>query len=256
MPASRSTASSRSRPSCGRSAGATSSRSTSPSSSTRSCTCSARSRSSPAGCRSGGRSRRWWSGRRSPSRCLVVVAQAGRRLRPPGSGRDARDARLLGLADAQLALPRDRGDLLVRRAGARRGARAPGGGRGDVRPAPLRSCPVALCTRRHSTPCSRVLGFDVMRYVLRVVLPALTRVHGRARRALPRPPTTRASASAASFESPDQHLTWDGLRHVRDRDVRLLADARHEHRRLLPLHADAGATCGSGSGLPRRSPPR
>ena len=63
------TASSRSRPSSARPAGATCSRSTSRSSSIRSCTCSGPSRSSPAGCRSGGPWPRWSSGRRSPSRC-------------------------------------------------------------------------------------------------------------------------------------------------------------------------------------------
>jgi pimeloyl-ACP methyl ester carboxylesterase len=65
---SRNTGSSRSRPSCGRPAGATCSRSTSRSSSTRSCTCSGRSPSSASGCRFRGRSSRWSSGRRSPTR--------------------------------------------------------------------------------------------------------------------------------------------------------------------------------------------
>ena len=56
-----------------------------------------------------------------------------------------------------------------------------------------------------------VLGFDVMRYVLRVVLPlslALTGVS----RALPRPPTTRASPPAASSTRPTSTSPGSGSR--------------------------------------------
>ena len=83
-----------------------------------------------------------------------------------------------------------------------------------------------------------VLGFDVMRYVLRVVLPlslAFTGVLARPVRHHGRP----AFAVGRVFDSPDQHLTWVGFATLVTVMCGRVADARDEHRRLLPLHADA-----------------
>ena len=196
-PRSRSTASSRSRPSCARSAGVTSSRSTSRSSSTRSCTCSARSRSSTAACRFGGRWRRW-----SPARPLAFAAAhrrcpARRRLRAPRPGRDAGAPRVLGRAPAQLAVPCRGGDLLVRGAGAGRRARASGDLRGDDRSPPA-ARPARARLRRRARHARRArLRRDALALARRAA--GVARVHGRSRRPLPvdgRPQVSRCAASS------------------------------------------------------------
>ena len=132
---------------------------------------------------------------------MVPIAEVGRRLRAHRPGRDARDARLLGRAPAQLAVPRDRGDVLVRGAGARRGARDPGGGRRRWAPASRRSSrsrsAVALFhadargarLRRHALAAARRAA-------------ALARVRRRDGRALRCRRTTRASTPAASSTRP------------------------------------------------------
>jgi hypothetical protein len=84
-------------------------------------------------------------------------------------GRGAGDPRLLGSAAAELAVPRGRGDVLVRRPGARGRyavqavVQAMGGGKPPL--VPMAPAVAAF----HATLA--VLGFDVMRWLLRVVLP-------------------------------------------------------------------------------------
>ena len=66
----------------------------------------------------------------------------------------------------------------------------------------------------------------------------LARVHGRPGRALPSTGRSRGTPSLAS--STRRTSTSPGSASPpRDRDVRRVADARHERRRLLPLHAEA-----------------
>ena len=132
---------------------------------------------------------------------MVPIAEVGRRLRAHRPGRGAGDARLLGCAPAQLAVPGDRGDLLVRGAGARRPRYAiqaivvaMGGGKPPLVPIALG---VALF---HATLA--VLGFDVMRWLLRVVLPISLAFVARDGRALRVARTTRGSTSAASSTRP------------------------------------------------------
>ena len=193
-----------------RSAGATSSRSTSRSSSTRSCTCSARWPSSTAGCRSGGRSRRWCSARRSPSPCLLVVAQAGVDYGLPGqvamrASLGYWGARLLSSPYRVVAAM-----LLVRRAGAGRRARLPGGDPGASPASRLRSSRSRSgsqwsmrCSRcSASTSCAGCCGSCCP---FSLVLTAVLLV------ALPRDRTTPRFATGRVFDSPDQHLTWVGF---------------------------------------------
>ena len=84
-----------------------------------------------------------------------------------------------------------------------------------------------------------VLGFDVMRWLLRGRAAALARVHAafssRSTSATDDP--RYAVAPRLRLAGPAPHL--GRLRDLRDGDVRRVAHARHEHRRLLPLHADA-----------------
>ena len=218
-------------------AGATSSRSTSPSSSTRSCTCSARSPSSTAACRSGGRSAPWSSARRSRTRCSSWSPSRASTTAFPARWPTRVDARLLGRTPAQLAVPRHRRHVLVRRPGADGRARHPGDRRGDARANRLPLVPVALCLAVfHATLA--VLGFDVMRWLLRVVLPVSLAFTACSRRPLPRlrRPSLRGRPRVRlAGPAPDVAR----LRHVRDGDVRCVADAGHERRRLLPLHTDA-----------------
>ena len=56
-----------------------------------------------------------------------------------------------------------------------------------------------------------VLGFDVMRWLLRVVLPLSLAFTGVLRRALPRRTDDPSFAVGRVFDSPDQHLTWVGF---------------------------------------------
>ena len=96
-----------------------------------------------------------------------------------------------------------------------------------------------------------VLGFDVMRYVLRVVLPlslALTGVLLAVYLASDDP--RFAVQPRVPLSRPALHV--GRLRDVRDRHVRGIADARHERRRRLPLHevtarhADRAVRLGAG----------
>ena len=69
--------------------------------------------------------------------------------------------------------------------------------------------PVALAVAIfHATLA--VLGFDVMRWLLRVVLPALARLRGDHRRPVPLTYDPRFDVGRV-FDSPDQHLTWAGF---------------------------------------------
>ena len=166
------------------------------------------SQSSTGGCRCGGRSRPWWSARRSLCRARGR-RPARRRPRPPRPGGDARDARLLGLAPAQLALPGRRGHVLVRSAGAGRRARVSRRSSRRCRPSPSAArAGRARAAVVHATLA--VLGFDVMRWLLRAVLPislaftaVLIGLYSR--------PTTRASASGTCSRRREQHLTWTGF---------------------------------------------
>ena len=180
-------------------AGATCSRSTSPSSSTRSCTCSGRSRSSTAGCRSAGRSLAIVARAGARVRPVDPVRTARRRLRAPGAGGDAGDARLLGRAPLSspfrmiAATYWFAAQALAGALGIQAIVVALGGDKPPL-------VPVALALAAFHAALA-VLGFDVMRYVLRVVLPvslAFTAVL----LALYLPPTTRASTSAASSTRP------------------------------------------------------
>ncbi len=83
-----------------------------------------------------------------------------------------------------------------------------------------------------------VLGFDVMRWLLRVVLPLSLAFVGVMVALYASTDDPRFDVGRV-FDSPDQHLTWVGLRRRRHADGRLEPDPRHERRRLLPLHADA-----------------
>ena len=189
---SRGTASSRSRPSCGPSAGPTCSRSTSRSSSTRSCTSSARSPSSTAACRSGGRSRRPSLGQALCFALLVVVAQPGVDYGLPGQ---VAMRATLGLWGARLLSSPYRmvaatywfaAQALAGALGIQAIVVALGGSEPPL-------VPVALALGAfHATLA--VLGFDVMRWVLRVVLPlslVFTGRHAGAVRRLGRPALRR-----------------------------------------------------------------
>ena len=83
-----------------------------------------------------------------------------------------------------------------------------------------------------------VLGFDVMRWLLRVVLPISLAFVARDGRAVPRhrrPALRRRPRLRLARPAPD----LGRLRRRRHADGRLEPDARDERRRLLPLHADA-----------------
>ena len=105
-------------------------------------------------------------------RACSSSSPARRRLRAPGAGGDAGDVSACsGARGAQLAVPDDRGDVLVRGAGARRlrsGSRrsssALGGSRAAARADGARGSP----SSRRRSPCS---GSTSCADVLRVVLP-------------------------------------------------------------------------------------
>ena len=178
------------------------------------------------GARPGARLRAAWS--RSPRLGVDYGA--------PRPGGDAGHARLLGRAAAQLAVPRGRVDVLVRGTGAR-GRRyglqamveAMGGGHAAARADRARARAV------HATLA--VLGFDVMRYAAPHRAAALARPHRRAVALYLATDDPRFARPRLPLARPALHL--GRLRDLRDRDVRRLADARHERRRRLPLHADA-----------------
>ena len=74
----------------------------------------------------------------------------------------------------------------------------------------LRLVPLALCLGAVHAVLA-ILGFDVMRWLLKIVLPvslALTGIHCRA---LSRARTTPDYAVARVFDSPEQQLTWTGF---------------------------------------------
>ena len=101
----------------------------------------------------------------------------------------------------------------------------------------LRLVPLALCLGAVHAVLA-ILGFDVMRWLLKVVLPISLALTVMPRRAVPRDGQSglrrrsclRLAGSAA-------HV--DRVRDVRDGDVRRFAHARREHLGLLPVHADA-----------------
>ena len=101
----------------------------------------------------------------------------------------------------------------------------------------LRLVPIALCLAVFHAVLA-VLGFDVMRWVLRVVLPvslAFTAILIGLFLSTGRPAVRRRPRARLARPAPD----LGRLRDLRDRDLRRLADAGREHRRRLPLHADA-----------------
>ena len=132
---------------------------------------------------------------------------AGRRLRPARPGRDAGDPRLLG--GAALSSPYRMiaatywfaAQALAGALGSRRSC-ALGGGkpRSFLSRSPSRVFHAMLA----------VLGFDVMRFLLRVVLPISLAFTG-VLLALYFASDDPRFAVARVFESPDQHLTWAGF---------------------------------------------
>ena len=106
-----------------------------------------------------------------------------------------------------------------------------------------------------------VLGFDVMRWLLRVVLP-LSVISVAVIVGLYLATDDPRYELDRVLDGPDQHATWVGLRDVRQRHVRLVAHARHQRGRPLPLHAHAaghadrarlvGAPLGRGDDVRRR----
>ena len=207
------------------------------------------------------RRRRRWSasvvgrardGGRPGARLRDVVHRrpAGRGLWPHRPRADAGAPRLLGLAPPVLAVPRDRGDVLVRGAGADGGAGHPGAlRRDDRRPA----APCATCPLHRRDPC-RARDPRLRRHALAAEdraagVARADRDHRRpvfrhGRRRLRRGARVRIAGSAAHVGR---------LRDLRDGDVRSVAHARREHLRLLPLYADTQGHAHRPRGLGTRS---
>ena len=91
-----------------------------------------------------------------------------------------------------------------------------------------------------------VLGFNVMRWLLRDRVAALDR-RGRGCSAIWLASDDPSYAVGRVLDSPEQAADVGRLRDGRDRDVRLVADARHEHRAPSAATRGRAATCGSGS---------
>ena len=173
--------------------------------------------------------------------CLLVIRAAWCRLRAcRARSRCGRSLGLLGRTPAEFALPCHRRDLLVRGPGAP--AAALGSSGADrvamTGPRPRLSRPDGARVLAVVHAVLAILGFDVMRYVLRVVLPLSLAFTGVLRRAVPRSDDPRFAPPRVCLRFARAAVHVDRLRDVRDGRVRVVADARREHRRLLPLHAD------------------
>ena len=186
----------------------------------------------------------WWAmatmvaGQALAFALLTVVAQPGVDYGLTGQVAMRTHLGLLGGTPALVSVPGRRGDLLVRGAGAGRAGsdaqaiyEAMTGHRPAARPARAR-------LRRRARDARRArLRRDAMAPARRAA--AVARVHRRSRRPLPRRPTIPRYAVRRVFDSPGPAPDLGRLRDLRDGDVRRVAHARHERRRLLPLHADA-----------------
>ena len=154
--------------------------------------------------------RRWCSGRRSPSRRSSIVARPGVDDGLPGPGRHARDVRPARRPGADIAVPGDRGDVLVRGPGADGGVRDPGDRGGDGRrPAAAR----ADVARGRGRP-GGARGARLRRHALAAArrAAALGRVRRRDRRALPRRRTTRPTPSTTSSATRSRRRRGSGSR--------------------------------------------